>query len=117
MIEDAHWVDQASEAMVAEFLAVIPRTHSLVLITYRPEYRGALGRIPSAQTISLTPLADSQLAALTKELLGSQRSVAGLADRIGERAAGNPFFAEQIVCDLADRGVLTGERGAYHCGG
>jgi adenylate cyclase len=117
VIEDGHWIDQASEAMVAEFLAVIPRTHSLVLITYRPEYRGALGRIPSAQTISLTPLADSQLAALTEELLGSQRSVAGLADRISETAAGNPFFAEQIVCDLADRGVLTGERGAYHCGG
>ena len=28
--------------MLAEFLTVIPQTHSLVLVTYRPEYRGAL---------------------------------------------------------------------------
>ena len=28
--------------MFADFLTVIPQTHSMVLITYRPEYRGAL---------------------------------------------------------------------------
>ena len=32
---------------------------------------------------------------------------------IAERAAGNPFFAEEIVRDLAERGVLRGNRGAY----
>ena len=35
--------------------------------------------------------------------------------QIAERAAGNPFFAEEIVRDLADRGVLRGVRGAYVC--
>jgi len=29
------------------------------------------------------------------------------------RAAGNPFFAEEMVRDLAERGVLRGNRGAY----
>jgi adenylate cyclase len=43
VIEDAHWIDDISEAMLADFLAVIPQTQSMVLITYRPEYRGALG--------------------------------------------------------------------------
>jgi len=38
-----------------------------------------------------------------------------LAERIAERASGNPFFAEEIVRDLADRNVLRGERGAYTC--
>ena len=28
--------------MLSEFLVVIPQTPSLVLVTYRPEYRGAL---------------------------------------------------------------------------
>ena len=32
---------------------------------------------------------------------------------IAERAAGNPFFAEEIVRELAERGVLRGDRGAY----
>ncbi len=30
-----------------------------------------------------------------------------------ERAAGNPFFAEEMVRELAQRGVLAGERGGY----
>ena len=32
---------------------------------------------------------------------------------IADKAAGNPFFAEEIVRDLAERGVLRGTRGAY----
>jgi hypothetical protein len=32
---------------------------------------------------------------------------------VAERAAGNPFFAEEMVRELAERGVLRGEPGAY----
>ena len=42
VVEDAHWIDEVSESMLADFLTVIPQTPSLVLITYRPEYDGAL---------------------------------------------------------------------------
>ena len=115
VIEDAHWIDPASESMLADFLAVVPQTRSLVLVTYRPEYHGALSQAPGAQTIALAPLDHSQASTLIGELLGSHPSVAGLADQIGERASGNPFFAEQIVHDLADRGVLSGDRCAYVC--
>ena len=113
VIEDAHWIDEVSESMLAEFLTVIPQTPSLVLVTYRPEYRGALSRVPGAQTIALAPLSDSETAALVSELLGSDPSVGGLATMIAEKAAGNPFFAEEIVRDLAERGVLRGNRSAY----
>jgi adenylate cyclase len=115
VIEDVHWIDEVSEAMLAEFVTVVPQSHSLVLITYRPEYRGVLSRTPGAQTISLAPLNSAQAAALTTELLGTDPSVRALATRIAERAAGNPFFAEEMVRDLAQRGVLDGDRGAYLC--
>ena len=112
-IEDAHWIDEVSESMLAEFLTVIPQTPSLVLVTYRPEYRGALTRVGGAQTVALAPLSDSEAAALVSELLGSDPTVAGLAHTITGRAAGNPFFAEEIVRELAERGVLNGKPGAY----
>jgi adenylate cyclase len=115
VIEDAHWIDPTSESLLADFLSVIPRAPALVLTTYRPEYTGMLSRSPGAQTIALAPLDDSQTVGLVADLLGSHPSVAGLAGRIAERASGNPFFAEEIVRDLADRGVLSGERGAYTC--
>ena len=62
-----------------------------------------------AQTIALAPLSDSETAALVSELLGPDPSVGALGQTIAERAAGNPFFAEEIVRELAERGVLRGE--------
>jgi class 3 adenylate cyclase len=116
IIEDAHWIDAASESMLADFLTVVPRTPSMVAVTTRPEYEGALTRVPGAQTIALAPLGDSDTAALLGELLGSDPSVGELGAIVAERAAGNPFFAEEIVRELAQRGVLAGERGGYVCG-
>ena len=113
VVEDAHWIDEVSESMLADFVTVIPQTPSLVLVTYRPEYEGALSRVPGAQTIALAPLSDSETAALVSQLLGPDPSVGGVATMIAERAAGNPFFAEEMVRDLAERGVLRGNRSAY----
>jgi AAA ATPase domain/Putative zinc-finger len=113
VIEDAHWIDEVSELLLADFLTVIPQTPSLVLVTYRPEYRGALTRVAGAHTLSLAPLSDSETAALVSQLLGGDPSNGALGQRIAERAAGNPFFAEEIVRELAERGVLRGEPGAY----
>jgi adenylate cyclase len=116
-IEDAHWIDGVSESMLAEFLSVIPQTPSLVLVTFRPEYDGALAHAPRSQTIALEPLEESQMLALGAELLGEDRSVTELAELIAERAAGNPFFAEEIVRDLSERDVLVGGRGCFLCTG
>lgn len=113
VIEDAHWIDEASESMLVELLAVLPHTPSLVLITYRPEYHGSLSRLPGAQVVALRPLGGVQASALTAELLGPDPSVLDLATQVTNRAAGNPFFAEEIVRDLVERGVLHGRRGGY----
>jgi class 3 adenylate cyclase len=116
VIEDAHWIDEVSESMLAELLTVIPQTPSMVLITYRPEYRGVLANVPGAQTISLAPLSDSETAALLDELLGTDPSVAGIKALVAERAGGNPFFAQEMVRELAERAVLEGDRGGFTCG-
>ncbi len=113
VIEDAHWIDGVSESMLADFFAVTPQTPALVLVTYRPEYAGALARVRGAETLVLDPLSEMETAALVSELLGDDSSLSELNRTIAARAAGNPFFAEEIVRDLAERGVLRGDRGAY----
>ena len=115
IIEDVHWIDPASESLLTDLLAVISRTPSVVLITTRPDYEGALTHAHGAQTIALAPLADSDTAVILGELLGADPSVRELAAVIVERAAGNPFFAEEMVRELAQRGVLAGERSRYVC--
>jgi hypothetical protein len=81
VIEEVHRIDAVSESMRVNFLAVIPRTPSMVLITYRPEHRGALPRVADVQTIALAPLSDSDICAPLAELLGSGPSVGDLARR------------------------------------
>lgn len=115
VVEDAHWVDEVSETMIAQFAAVVPQTRSLMLVTYRPEYHGALDKLPGSHRIALAPLDDSESVSLAVQLLGTDQSVAGLVSQVADRAAGNPFFAEELVRDLAERGVLTGTPGAYLC--
>jgi hypothetical protein len=115
VMEDVHWIDEVSESLMADVLAVMGQTPAMAVITYRPEYEGALARVHGAQTIALTPLTDSETSALTAELLGPDSSVGGLASTVVSRAGGNPFFAEEMVRELAQRGVLNGERGNFVC--
>jgi class 3 adenylate cyclase len=115
VLEDVHWIDAVSEAMLADLLAVIPQTHWLVLITYRPGYRGPLQHVAGAQTIALAPLTDAETLTLVGELLGPDPSVDDVGEIIAARAAGNPFFAQEITLELAERGVLEGQRGGYLC--
>ena len=97
--------------MVQDILSVVPQTPSMVVSTYRPEYQGPVARISGAQMIALTPLNDSESAALIASCW--ERPV-GQRTREEHRrpAAGNPFFTEEIVRDLTERGVLQGNRGA-----
>jgi len=113
VIEDAHWIDEVSESMLADFLTVIPQSSALVVITYRPEYTGALSRVGGAPSIALAPLNDPETTALLSELLGPDPSITGLVGTISEKAGGNPFFVEELVRDLAERGVLADRRGAH----
>ena len=83
--------------------------------TYRPEYHGALQHVPGAQALALAPLSDAEISTLVAELVGLDPSVGEISQIIVGRAAGNPFFAQEITRELAERGVLVGERGHYTC--
>ena len=118
VIEDAHWIDEVSESMLADFLTVIPQTPSLVLVTYRPEYRGALSRVAGAQTIALAPLSDSETAALVSELLGPRP----LGWRAGPRRSprGPPvtrFSPRRSCANWPSAACCAGNRGAYDVDG
>jgi adenylate cyclase len=117
VVEDAHWIDDASEAVLADAFAAVPKARALAVVTYRPEYLGVLLRVPGLQTFTLAPLDDSQSSALAAELVGSHPSVRALREQIVLRAAGNPFFVHEIVRDLAERNVIEGHAGAYVCHG
>lgn len=112
VVEDLHWVDAASEGVLAKFAETLTATQSMLVGSFRPEYHGAL-REMSETTIMLAPLNAWTTVSLTAELIGQDATVRGVAERIAQAGAGNPFFVEEIVRDLVGRGLLLGNRGDY----
>src|SRR6185436_4606773 len=113
LLDDAHWIDPASDALMNELAAGLKGTRTLLLANFRPEYRPPWLGGSHYHQLPLTPLDESASRALVADLLGADDSVGHLADIIWERTAGNPFFIEEVVQALAGSASLTGRRGAY----
>jgi class 3 adenylate cyclase/tetratricopeptide (TPR) repeat protein len=112
IFDDLQWVDPASQSVLAGTGSMAGGS-TLVVANYRPEYRYASVDEGRFQEISLEPLAKQEVRALIASLLGPDPGDPGLVGAIAERAAGNPFFAEELVRGLADSGTLEGEPGAH----
>jgi class 3 adenylate cyclase/tetratricopeptide (TPR) repeat protein len=113
VIEDLHWMDQGSAAMLGELLDAVEGTLTLVVVNFRPEYERPWSGPPDYHQIALEPLGPTDTAELLRDLAGEDPSLDGLGELIHERTDGNPFFIEEIVRALAEAGNLEGERGAY----
>ncbi|HEX5928813.1 MAG TPA: adenylate/guanylate cyclase domain-containing protein [Solirubrobacterales bacterium] len=113
VVEDLHWIDPGSEAMMATLLETIAATNTLLVVNYRPEYEPGWRGAPIYSTLSLTPLEQADTSELLRHLAGTDPSLDGLDEPVHERTQGNPFFIEELVRELAECGHLEGERGAY----
>jgi class 3 adenylate cyclase/tetratricopeptide (TPR) repeat protein len=113
LIEDLHWVDPGSEMFLAALARVVPESQTFLLLNSRPGYDGSWIQDTDAKEIRLLPLGNDAIAELICDLLGSGPEMEALAERIRDRAGGNPFFVEEVVQSLLEAGSLEGARGAY----
>jgi class 3 adenylate cyclase/tetratricopeptide (TPR) repeat protein len=113
VVEDLHWMDEGSNAMLGELVTSVEGTNTLAAVNFRPEYSPAWGDSPIYRQVSLEPLAREHTRELLRDIAGEDPSLDGLEEPIHERTSGNPFFVEEIVRELAEAGRLEGERGGY----
>ncbi len=113
VLEDLHWLDEGSAAMLGELFAATEGTPTLVVVNFRPGYERPWAGPPDYHEIALAPLGPADTAELLRDLAGEDPSLDGLAELIHARTAGNPFFIEEIIRELAESGYLEGKRGAY----
>src|SRR5262249_10627426 len=107
------WIDGGSAGFLQSLVEGITWTRALVIVTFRPEYRADWMNRSYYQQVALAPLGRVAADELLRDLLGSDPSLAALVEHIHARTAGNPFFIEEVVQELVERGSLSGERGAY----
>src|SRR5829696_1381577 len=113
LIEDLQWLDGSSEAFLANVVEALPGTRTLLLVNFRPEYHAGWMQKSYYQQLPLPPLGEEAIEELLQDLLGPDPSLDGLSQLIAERTGGNPFFIEEVVKDLVDKGSLSGDKGAY----
>ena len=108
ILEDLHWVDPVSAAVLAQIVPQLMDLGCLLVVTGRPEWEPAW----PAMRIALQPLGHEESHALIGGLLGGPVDPA-LGDALLARTGGNPFFTEEIVTSLKESGAVVERDGTW----
>jgi predicted ATPase/class 3 adenylate cyclase len=114
VIEDAHWLDEASRFLILALARVVGTLPALLLLVQRPlgpdheSLAAALAEIPHQQRIWLAELDAEGTAQLARQRLGGAIDPLGLAF-IHSLAQGNPFFTEELIDALIEGALLIEE--------
>jgi class 3 adenylate cyclase/tetratricopeptide (TPR) repeat protein len=117
LIDDLHWIDAASEEFIEALADAVVGTTTLLVVNFRPGFVAPLMHRLHYRQIHIPPLAPAQAQAILHDHFGSDSSLALLSRNIVERAQGNPFFLEELINALVERGDFEGEKGAYRLKG
>ena len=113
VLEDLHWADEATTALLEALLPASEDAVAIVL-SYRAEgdhpaldladraRRRYRHRFLELELAPLSPEASRELAGVTAQAELPERVAAALTERSG----GNPFFLEEALRDLIERGIL-----------
>ena len=112
VIEDLHWLDNASEEFLTKIVAGDDKLRLLIITTRRPESSPPWLEHPATVSLFLEPLPRGDIRDLIVDRLSVAALPEGLAQQVIDRAEGNPLFAEEIVSYLVERGVVRGVAGA-----
>jgi predicted ATPase/class 3 adenylate cyclase len=108
-LDDAHWLDSASWALILELVGrAVP---ILAIVATRPgaglapEFQELL-REQATTLIALEPLATSDMLAIACRCLNVSEVPDAVADLVAAKATGNPLFTQELVYSLRDSGVV-----------
>jgi predicted ATPase len=102
IIEDLHWIDQATSLIVEQLLQPSSAHQCLVVLSCRPEYKPQWLSNVVTSNLYLSKLRQSQTEKLLSELLQDSKQVKSAHEitQLAERTGGNPLFVEELVKSL-----------------
>ncbi len=114
LVEDIHWAETPLLDLL-EYVLGSAQGPLLVIATARPELlqrRPGWGARAGGELLELDPLSAQDSDRMLDEMLAGGLP-AELSELVVERAEGNPFFVEELLGMLIDRGVLVQENGDW----
>jgi hypothetical protein len=108
VVEDLHWVDPSTEALLTHFVERGGEASVLAVFTFRPEYDPPWKGKAVQTQVALNRLTRGQVAELVRAQSGDREIPQGVIDQIAERTDGVPLFVEEFTRLLAERGDAAG---------
>jgi class 3 adenylate cyclase len=112
-LDDVHWMDKISEELLTYFSRSFVKSPILMITTYRPEGAPTWAQGAHYQRLGLETLSSNSSIRLMRNILGGVALHPDLEKKLIERASGNPFFVEETVRELLDRGDLVRKGDMY----
>jgi class 3 adenylate cyclase/tetratricopeptide (TPR) repeat protein len=122
VFEDLHWADESTILLIEHLFPLINRVPLLICGVTRPETGTPAMRLRDTALkdherryteIRLNPLSPTECTDLMNNLLTIENLPSGTRQLILTRADGNPFFLEEIMRTLVDRGAVRPENGRW----
>ena len=111
VIEDLHWIDEASEQFLTTLVDSVPALRVLLVFTYRPGYANPFGERSYATRIVPAALSPEDSSRMAAAVLAADALPGELRGLIAAKAEGNPFYVEELVRSLEERGALRRRAG------
>ncbi len=121
VLDDLHWADESTLDLLEHLFSVTDDAAVALLLLYRTEreHRSwrlgefARQRYPHRyREIELRPLPADASRSLATAAAGAELPDS-VSELLAERAGGNPFFLEEALRDLVERGVLERDNGRW----
>ena len=125
VFEDLQWADEATLALLDELLATTEEEPVALILSYRTEHEhGGWDLAERARRRYRHRFVEIELTSLPQRAaveLASGAAGAALPETVAlilaERSGGNPFFLEEALRDLLERGVLRRDNGRFELAG
>ncbi len=111
VLEDWHWADDASNAVLEQLIEIVAEFPLLLTVTYRPDYGVRWSGVGPHTSINLQPLEKSSSLAMLTSLLRAERVPEDLVALLHDRTNGNPFFLEEVCQALVEEGAIEAAQG------
>ena len=122
ILEDLHWADPSSADLFSQLLPLTSETAFLLCMVTRQEQESAGWRLVGEArehlgsrltTINLSALTDAESRQLVSNLLEVEALPEHVRTTILRKSEGNPFFVEEVIRMLIERGVIIQRDGGW----
>lgn len=105
-IEDLHWIDRTSQEFFVSLADSLSMAPILMLLTYRPGYQSPFPERSFITRLTLQQLSQKETLEMASRVLTVGQVPEQLSQLVLEKAEGNPFFVEEMIKSLMEKGAL-----------